>query len=63
MFEHCNGLRQGSPLLPFLFNFNVDDVIVKISTFGVGYKYRRIRADIFALAGYMVLLILSWVAM
>jgi hypothetical protein len=62
-FSRNNGVRQGSPLSPFLFSYYVDNMIRGISKYGKGCKYRGVWINVLAYADDIVLLSPSWSAM
>ena len=62
-FGRSNGVRQGSPLSPFLCSNYVNGMINTISMLGKGCKFKGVWINILAYADDMVLLTPSWSAM
>ena len=59
-FGRSNGVRQGSPLSPFLYSYYVNGMINMISMLGKGCKFKGVSINILACADDMVLLTPSW---
>jgi Reverse transcriptase (RNA-dependent DNA polymerase) len=56
VFSKSNGVRQGSPLSPFLFSLYIDDLLSKIRDSDVGCKLFGMRANVIGYADDIVLL-------
>ena len=54
-FNKCNGLRQESSLLPFLFSLYIDDMLQGIHECNVGCKFFNVRANGLGYANEIVL--------
>jgi exonuclease III len=60
LFGRTNGVRQGSPLSPFLFNVYLNSVLESVQNADYGCKYKGEKVHILAYADDMVLLCPSW---
>ena len=62
-FSKCNGVRQGSPLSPFLFSLYIDNLLRGLHKCGVGCKLFSVWANVLGFVDDIVLLAPSWAAL